>query len=1550
MPAAVEYRPETRPRRSRARRVLGVIGAVVGTTVTFVTATAAAAVAHLDAAPTRRLVATQVNEILHEQLAGDVAIERIGSLGLHGVDGVRVRVKDPTGMQVLYVDGARVRIRALESARSFLFGKGDIAVPVDAVSIDDVDASIDGDAAGNLRLANAFAPRTPTPPKPKDPNARGVRVDAPNVALKHAWIHGVAPGAPPVDADLNGLEAHAHYDAKLTKADLDRVDLVTRGLPRGVDPKGRVAAHLAMPSATGQKMGVEAAFEGAIAGIPTSLQGHMDGQKIDAVLDGHDATGQGMRATFGEVGIQEEVTVHAEAHGELPKVAAKAHVALGRGTADLDANVDVSDGTKAVAQLAVRHVDAHAVVPSAPVTDVNLDTHAIVAIAKSGAMKGEVQLDTLPGRAAGEALPIAHVHADFTKETAHAVGHVVDPRATADFEANMTTVGTNPIVEGRLTSNVADFSRLPKVGANMKGHATITADGTVNLGTRSIDARAQVIGGGIAYGTNTVDDVNVLATAGGTMDRPVVDVGVHAGGLAAGEQKIGSADVRGKVAMANGVTNIHDAHVDIVREGVTVAATANRVQIGGARMSVDGAVITGLGQPIRADVSRDPQVVRIKLDAPSIDLHRVAVLAGKADAVTGGMLSMNGDVSLRRDVATGELHAKVDSLSTNKVQGAKGALDASFDGKSIGLNMNADLGESGRFELATSNVVIGGSPIEAKSWKRAHGRARFAGSVDMNRVASLFPKDQLPVSELRGLAVLTGVIRRDSGDVPPELAIHAHTRGLVIAGKAPGEPPHDVKHVEVVTGVQPWRSEGVDVSVDAKVDATSGFAECAFHAVDKKGTVVALDAKSMLPYREIVADPSKAQALLETSPISAKLYIPKRALVDMPQLVGTKSIPGTVEAELTVGGTALEPRVDFVAHARGVRSPSLPAKMATDGDVTFAYDGHKGDLVAVVGAEKHEALTMNAHVDLAARDLVHPTGEPLAWGGSAKVKMTSLPLDTLAPLADRRVRGHVSGEATLDDLHKDAKLHAQFAFDQLKIGRAVYKTGAVVVDARNGKVDANVRLEQTDGYANVHATTGLVWGAALVPSADPNANLEAKLDAKAFRAAAILPFATTVVNELDGRIDANATVKIGPGFKDPTLEGNIAYHDGTLQLVALGEEFTNARARITFQPGGLVKVDDVYMRGTDGELTADAQIRTRGFGFSVADASVHIPKRHPLDVSLQGQPYGGVSGDIKLAARSSEDGKQINVAVAVPTMNVTLPQKMKSGVQQLTEQDEEIRVGTFRDAKTFAKLPLDKDDTEPPPAEKPAAATTIDINVNLGDITVVQGNQARVVLTGNPHIKITNTTQVTGQVSVKEGKIDVQGKQFEIERATVTFQPDDTSNPIVVATAAWTAEDGSKIYADFVGPVKTGKVTLRSDPPRPRNEILAMILFGTADGANASPPPPGRAPDGTTKAATSLGGGYAAQGLTEAMDDLTGIQATARIDTSRSTNPAPEIEIQIARRISLAFEHILGTPPLSEPDTNLAIVDWRFRKNWSLETTLGDRGKVEVDGVWTKRY
>lgn len=559
-------------------------------------------------------------------------------------------------------------------------------------------------------------------------------------------------------------------------------------------------------------------------------------------------------------------------------------------------------------------------------------------------------------------------------------------------------------------------------------------------------------------------------------------------------------------------------------------------------------------------------------------------------------------------------------------------------------------------------------------------------------------------------------------------------------------------------------------------------------------------------------------------------------------------------------------------------------------------------------------------------------------------------METINAIADLEMSGHLSGEAVLEDLHHNAKLDANIVLSALKVGRTEYKSGNVVLVAGDGKVTANARLEQTDGFADVQAVSGLTWGDALVPTLDPSADTRAHIEAKGFRASAFLPFLRAQLNTLDGRIDANATVTMGRGAKVPTMEGKLAFHDGIVHVVGLGEGFKDARATVTLQPGGLIKIDDVYLKGSSGEVAAGAVVKTRGLAFESARVNVTIPKRKALDLALQGQPLGEVSGDFKLAATKSEDGKLTKLQLDVPTMNVDLPQQLKASVQSLSENPN-IRVGVFRDPKTFVTLPVAAADLEPPEPKEPAAtATALDVDVRLGEVTVAYGNQASVVLTGNPHVRIADETVLTGQIEAKGGKVNVQGKTFEIDRGTVTFQAEDASNPIVVLSAEWEADDGSEIFAEFVGPLKTGKMALRSVPPRPRNEVLAIILFGTADGANAPPPPGGGGTSATTKAAVGLGGGLAAQGLTEALDDIAGIKATAKVDTTRARNPAPGIEVQLTRRLSIGFARVLGTPPLSEPDVNLATIDWRFRSNWSIATTFGDRGLIQSDAVWQKRY
>jgi translocation and assembly module TamB len=1531
--------------------VLGAIGAIAGTTVTFVAATAAAAVIHLDVPAARRLVAAQVTNVLHGRLRGDVTIEHIGGLGVRGVDGVRARVKDPEGVQVLFVDGVRVRVRGLAAARSALFGEGAIAIVVDEVKVNHVEGSLDADAQGKLRIANAFLPKEAPGPETKveEPTkGRGVKIEAPHVALRHAWAHGAPPGAPAIDAEIANLVGAARVDPEGVRADLARADLVARAAPGGANPVGTLFANVEIPFAQGAPLVARAGLDGTIGGIPAQAEGAMHGKRVDARLDVRSATGERLRSMLGEVPLHDTVDVHAEAHGELPSVDGKLHATLGDGTADVDAHVEAGATTNIRATVRVRRIDLRSLAPGAPPSSLGLDAAGRVALGPKGRVDAALGLETLPGRIGDDVVPRVEVVAAYAGARGHAKARLLDPQMPTSVDVEIDGTGGSSVVDAHVVSNVPDLTKIPRTNGVAKGSATLEANARLDLGAKTIAGRAALHGAGVAYRDGAVRDVSVLAVARGTIDRPTIDVGVHAGDVRFARRHAESLDVRASVAPPAGGAplEVRDAHVDLVDRGRSVGVTATRVEVGRQRMIVEGGVVDGLGEPIRASVRKDARELHVVVVAPRVDLERVAFLAGKERAVRRGRLAIAGDVALTKDAAAGEVHARVEDVAAGSVEDARATLEATFRDKEVSLALDGVLGDAGRVQLRTRKVKIGGSPVDAAAWRTVTGRARIDAEVDLAKVVSLIPDTTLPVGELRGEATVRAIVGRPNVDQSPEFRLTAYTRGLVVAGKtAPEAPTGGVE----VKGVAPWRSDDVDVHVDAYVDAPTGEGEVALQAYDRHGTVMSFDLKSTLPYTALLAARGGAKPNLDEVPFAARILVPRRELDRLPRVVGLKGFAGTFDADVEAHGTPVDPRVTVIAHARRVRGIATPLDAAADTDVTLGYDGATANVAAKMRMRGQEVLDAGAKLAVSARDLVaHRPGAPLDWEASARVKLAAFPLQTFGRVADRRVRGRASGEVTLDGLHRDAVLHGKVVFDALQIGRAKYEHAVVDVSAADGALAASARFDQTDGFADVKATAGLVWGAKIAPSLDPERAVEARVDAKAFRVAAVAPFVRGVVDDVDGRVDGKASITLGPGPEDARMEGRLALRDGRVEVSALGQQLRDVRAKIALDPGGLVKVDDVVARGTDGELHASAEVHLKGLSLSSADASLEIAKNDAFDLALQGQPIGQMYGRAHLTARAAEN-EAMKVAVEIPRLHVRLPQVLKTGIQALGRK-ENIRVGVVRDGKTFVMLPLDRDDAKKEEAEPEEGGAPTAFDVKLGEITVVRGNQVRVVAGGDLHAEVGAETNLTGQIALKEGDLVVQGKKFKIEHGTVTFQSGDPSNPIVVATAAWDAADGTKIYADFVGPVKTGKVNLRSEPPRPKNEILAMILFGTADGMNGQAPASGRGTDGTTKAAVGIGGGFAAQGLSEALDDLAGIQAQARVDTTEANNPRPELEVQVARNLSVAFAHVLGNPPISEPDKNLVRTNLRFHRNWSLETLIGDRGRGEVDAVWQKRY
>jgi translocation and assembly module TamB len=485
---------------------------------------------------------------------------------------------------------------------------------------------------------------------------------------------------------------------------------------------------------------------------------------------------------------------------------------------------------------------------------------------------------------------------------------------------------------------------------------------------------------------------------------------------------------------------------------------------------------------------------------------------------------------------------------------------------------------------------------------------------------------------------------------------------------------------------------------------------------------------------------------------------------------------------------------------------------------------------------------------------------------------------------------------------------------------------------------------QDDGHAEAQFHAGTHWGNALVPALDVSQTASGKLTAERLRAALLLPFVANVFAELDGRIDANASFTADPATGVAHPEGSAQLSNGSFELISLGGEFADVSGKVVMTPDGLARLEDFVAHGLTGRLEAAATARLEGLRFGGLTATLQIPKKEAIPAVFDGVQYGAVDGKVEIGVEPVNGGG-LDVKMDAQALHVDLPTTGQHNVQPLGPLDKVV-TGAYLAGQDFVEIPLDGTVSTAVTARAP-----ITIRIHLGDdVRVVRGSELDVRLGGDPVIRIAQDVTVTGQIILLKGTIEVSGKQFTIEKGTITFDGQDPSNPLVVLTAEWTASDQTRIFADFNGPLKSDKsLKLRSDPMLSEAEILQLILTNqTQEQAAASNQP--------TQSTLGTGAGVAAMPINQALGGLNRIgklggetSISAKVDTS-NTNPMPEAQLQIARDISIRVGYIIGTPTFGSSDTVLVTLSWAFARRWNLETTAGNSGTTVLDLIWQHRY
>ena len=1526
---------------------------------TFVVALVLALALHLDGGLARRALRSRVSAVLAETIQGHIQVESLGHVGLDGVDGLDVKIFDPQGKLAAAAYGVRVHVSVPGLVKSVL-GKGAVTIDLGHVTVRalDVDATIDD--AGTLGITRAFASRTPSAP-----GGREVDVFVRELDVGHAWIHGKPTPALPLDADVDRLSASVAVQSSRITVDAPRFALLTRGMPEHADAVGNVEAHLVLPSPSGGALDARVIWKGKVAGIDESLTASVDGEAIDAALDVPTLPPKALRELWPASPLENPVTAHLEAKGTFPRLDVHLTTNMGDEALDVSGPVVIGPAQTADLKIAARNIDVHTLVPSAPPSRLGATMDVQVTRSAAGAISGKTTIEFAGGEVASQRVPAGTIKGTFSQDAtgphAEATVSAREPGAPTFMHVRLIPRGKSAEVSFDADTNVPRLDGIPRLGPVARGRSAVKTSGRIDFehGVMNLKAAAEIDDFG--HDVMHAEHVSISADVKGKLRSPEIDVVVKGDSLSVGIYKFSGAhfEIHGPASHAlvtasldangdgtpevegNGELSVDKTitidriHVRVAHADEKVRVRVGQVQFTKKGMTIDPIVVHGLGEPLHATVESSFDDLHVKADSAGLDLARFGRVARIEEGMKGCLLKVDLDVIARRGGGDGHANFELSSCSARAVSGASAGVEATFKGRELALKAHAELEGVGSMVFLGDRLVFGGTGTLAESWKKLWGRVRFDGSIDLGKLATHLPAGTLPLDHVAGTVTLTGrVLRESPTDATPGVILSATTHGLTLTGQRKRTTDVDGSAVVVPPA---WSLEGIDLATDTRIDGETGFLDTSLRINDTNGELAALDLKSAaLPYAALLDTPLQALQLLEGTPFNARLEFPERDLKTLPRVLALEGVRGSFGGVVTMSGSVRQPALDLqfkAGHVRATRALSS----SFDADLAAHYEAAHGTLTLHGASGGRSLLDVTALGDFDVADILDRRQG--AWTASMKAHLDELPLDKLTKLSDRQVSGKLSGDFTLDGLHQDARATVAFTTDGLKVGDVSYPKGTVHATLDGKALQADVHLDQTDGSLDATIQSGTKWGTALTPTFDPSRSLAAQLTAHKFRGAIIHPFLEDTFSELDGRLDGDVHFAFEPATQKTDVTGTIGLSEGRFELASIGGEFHDVAGRATFAPGGTVKVEGLTASGMSGRVEAAASVRLHGASFAAANATVLIPAAAPLLLTFEGVQVGTVQGRAEIAAISSAQGNRMNVKVDIPTLHVGLPLTTTRDVQQLGSMDN-VRIGTTQ-GSTFVEERLDS------PRQTLAAPTgkTLQMDINFGnDVEVKKGSTLKVGLAGHPTITVSDAVRGSGQIRLLSGMIDVQGKSFNIESGTVTFVGDVT-NPQVLVTASWEAPDGTMVYADYVGPLKTGKVNLRSEPALPNSEILALIVFGSPDGMV-----PGSESSSSGSIGAGVVGGAATQPLNRALENFGLGGVTTRVDTS-STIPRADVEVQIARDISLQIAQVMGTPPPgANPDLTLLTLNWRFIRQWSAETTVGNAGTSILDLVWQHRY
>lgn len=428
----------------------------------------------------------------------------------------------------------------------------------------------------------------------------------------------------------------------------------------------------------------------------------------------------------------------------------------------------------------------------------------------------------------------------------------------------------------------------------------------------------------------------------------------------------------------------------------------------------------------------------------------------------------------------------------------------------------------------------------------------------------------------------------------------------------------------------------------------------------------------------------------------------------------------------------------------------------------------------------------------------------------------------------------------------------------------------------------------------------------------------------------LLEEVSPLVTTARGPIDIN--LRVQGTLTQPEIQGQLQLRNGALTVPQYGIRYRDLRANIQLT-SQQIRIDPISFEGGKGRATLTGVVNLEGF--ALKDFQLQL---YTKDFTAVKDPAKKLVLNTRINLEGTPVAPQVRGDIVVLEARFPVKGIGGSGLEKVEEKDLRVQVLTGEASQHDGTKEQKKQKEQPDILKNLAARLRIRMDKNVW----VQAPDGSIELRGDIVI-----TQKPGGEFILEGSVETvrgfyrfQGRKFVVQQGRVTFPGTTEIDPNLNIVATYRVS-GYQVNIAVSGTARKPSLNLSSEPPLEQIDILSLLAFGkTANQLSESQE------FSLANQAEQLAGGVISGKLQQTLGKELGLDT---IDISTGTQGFSDATVSagkyVAEDVFVSYEQQLGKEGGSQIK-----VEYDISKNFSIETTVNDKGNSGADLIWKFDY